>query len=441
MGLHILLVGSGGREHALAWKLAQSPLCERITVAPGNPGIARVTKTRVVPVKADAVAELVTLAVRDRADLVVCGPESALVAGLGDAMGAAGIPFFGPSRAAAEIEGSKAYAKGLMAGAGVPTAAFGVFDDLGAAEAFIDAQRGTVVVKADGLCAGKGVVVARNAAEAKAAARQMLAERAFGDAGARVVIEERLEGREVSMMALCDGTRFELLASAEDHKAVGDGDVGPNTGGMGTYSPSPLIDAALVRRIIDTIFAPTVRALAAAGRPFRGLLYGGLMLTPERGPMVIEWNCRFGDPETQSVLVRMEDDLLPWLLGAARGDLPSGPIRWRAGAAVCVVLAAPGYPAQPRVGEPIAIDPRFDAHSDGSDGEVLVFHAGTRRALVRAGDTEPPLLTAGGRVLGVTARGATLGDARAAAYAAIRDIHFPGMHYRNDIGTRGERTP
>jgi phosphoribosylamine--glycine ligase len=301
------------------------------------------------------------------------------------------------------------------------------------------------------------VVVTRNADEAKAAARQMLAERAFGDAGARVVIEERLEGREVSMMALCDGTRFELLDSAEDHKAVGDGDVGPNTGGMGTYSPSPLVDAALVRQIVDTIFAPTVRALAAAGRPFRGLLYGGLMLTPDRGPMVIEWNCRFGDPETQSVLVRMADDLLPWLLGAARGDLPAGPIRWRPGAAVCVVLAAPGYPAQPRIGEPIAIDPRFDAPSDGPsdrqsgrqsgrqsdriDGEVLVFHAGTRRALVRAGDTEPPLLTAGGRVLGVTARGATLGDARAAAYAAIRDIHFPGMHYRSDIGARGDRSP
>ena len=263
----------------------------------------------------------------------------------------AGIPFFGPSRAAAEIEGSKAYAKKLMADAGVPTAAFGVFEDVAAAEAFIDAQPGAVVVKADGLCAGKGVVVTSNAAEAKAAARQMLAERAFGDAGARVVIEERLIGREVSMMALCDGTRFELLDSAEDHKAVGDGDVGPNTGGMGTYSPSPLIDAALSSRIVETIFAPTVRALAAPGRPFRGLLYGGLMLTPDRGPVVIEWNCRFGDPETQVVLVRMQDDLLPWLLGAARGDLPPGPIAWRAGAAVCVVLAAPGYPAEPRLGE------------------------------------------------------------------------------------------
>jgi len=350
---------------------------------------------------------------------------------------AAGIPFFGPSRAAAEIEGSKAYAKRLMAGAGVPTAAFGVFDDLAAAEAFIDAQRGAVVVKADGLCAGKGVVVTSSAAEAKAAARQMLAERSFGDAGARVVIEERLSGREVSMMALCDGARFELLASAEDHKAVGDGDVGPNTGGMGTYSPSPLIDAATQRQVIDTIFAPTVRALAAAGRPFRGLLYGGLMLTPDRGPMVIEWNCRFGDPETQSVLVRMEDDLLPWLLGAARGQLPDGTIRWRAGAAVCVVLAAPGYPARPRVGEPIAL-----GDDAGRAGEVLVFHAGTRRGPAGAATGASgagPLLTAGGRVLGVTARGTDLGAARAAAYGAIRDIHFDGMHYRSDIGTRGDK--
>src|SRR5262245_50623261 len=341
MGSRILLVGSGGREHALAWKLAQSPLVDLVIVAPGNPGIEGLAKVTCIPVQAEAVAELVAAAVSAKADVVVAGPETALVAGLGDAVRAAGIPFFGPSRAAAEIEGSKAYAKRLMAGAGVPTAAFGVFDDVDAALAFVDAQPGPVVVKADGLAAGTGVVVAASKDEARAAVRRMLVDRAFGAAGARVVLEERLTGREVSMMALCDGTRIVLLASAEDHKAVGDGDVGPNTGGMGTYSPSPLVDAATQRRVVETIFAPTVRALAAAGRPFRGLLYGGLMLTPDRGPMVIEWNCRFGDPETQSVLVRMEDDLLPWLLGAARGQLPGGPIRWRAGAAVCVVLAAP----------------------------------------------------------------------------------------------------
>jgi phosphoribosylamine--glycine ligase len=436
MGLSILLVGSGGREHALAWKMAQSPLCDRILAAPGNPGIAEVPKTELRAVRAEAVDDLAALARRERVDLVVCGPESALVAGLGDAMAAAGIAFFGPSRAAAEIEGSKAYAKRLMAEAGVPTAAFGVFDDLAAAEAFIDEQRGAVVVKADGLAAGKGVVVTSSAAEAKAAARQMMADRAFGDAGARVVIEERLTGREVSMMALCDGARFELLDSAEDHKAVGDGDVGPNTGGMGTYSPSPLVDAALRARIVDTIFVPTVRALAAAGRPFRGLLYGGLMLTPDRGPMVIEWNCRFGDPETQSVLVRMEGDLVPWLLGAARGELPAGPLRWRPEAAVCVVLAAAGYPGKPALGDAITVAPPSSLAPAGDDG-VIVFHAGTRRGPADAGAA---LLTAGGRVLGITARGADLTAARARAYQAIdRQVHFPGMHYRKDIGARGTR--
>jgi phosphoribosylamine--glycine ligase len=425
VGARIFVVGSGGREHALAWKLAQSQLVELIVVAPGNPGIATVDKVRCVPIGADAVPELVAAAVAERADLVVCGPETALVAGLGDAMREAGRAFFGPSAAAAEIEGSKAYAKQLMARAGVPTAAFGAFDDLDAALAFIDARPGNVVVKADGLAAGKGVVVSSSKDEAKSAARAMMADRAFGAAGARVVIEERLTGREVSMMALCDGERLALLATSEDHKAVGDGDVGPNTGGMGTYSPSPLVDDALRARIVETIFVPTVRALGADGRPFRGLLYGGLMLTPDRGPMVIEWNCRFGDPETQSVIARMEDDLYPWLAGAARGQLPEGEPRFFDGASVCVVLAAHGYPGKVRTGDAIT---GFPLHSD-HDG-VLAFHAGTRL------DGEQ-LVTAGGRVLGVTARARTFIEARARAYSAVADIHFEGMHYRRDIGTRG----
>jgi len=354
--MRVFVVGSGGREHALVWRIAQSPLCQTVVVAPGNPGIADEAgeKVRCIPIAPDAVPELVAAAVAEKADLVVCGPEAALCAGLGDAMRAAEIPFFGPSQAAAEIEGSKAFAKKLMAEAGVPTAAFGIFDDLGAAEAFIDAQPGPVVVKADGLAAGKGVVVASTKAEAKEAARAMLKGGVFGAAGARVVIEERLAGREVTMMALCDGTRLALLASSEDHKAIGDGDVGPNTGGMGTYSPSPLVDAALAQRILDQLFVPTLRALSAAGRPFRGLLYGGLMLTPDRGPMVIEWNCRFGDPETQSVLMRLDEDLLPWLAGAANGAMPPGVPRVRPGVAVCVVVAAAGYPGKPRLGDPIA---------------------------------------------------------------------------------------
>lgn len=424
--MKVFLVGSGGREHALAWRIAASPLCEKLVVAPGNPGIATEPKVTCIPVSADATAELVAAAVAEKADLVVCGPEVALCAGLGDAMRAAGLQFFGPSRAAAELEGSKAFAKRLMYEAGVPTAAFGVFDDLGAAEAFIDAQVGPVVVKADGLAAGKGVVVAATKDEAKLAARHMLTGGAFGAAGHRVVLEERLTGREVSLLALCDGERLALLPTSEDHKAVRDGDQGPNTGGMGTYSPSPLLDAADEQRILDTIFRPTVAAMAAAGRPFQGLLYGGLMLTPDRGPMVIEWNCRFGDPETQSVLMRLDEDLLPWLAAVAAGKLPAGAPRVRPGVSCCVVLAAHGYPDKTRQGDAITGLP---APSD----DLRVFHAGTRRD----GDR---LLTAGGRVLGVTARGADLSAARARAYAAIEKIHFDGMHFRRDIGLRGQAT-
>jgi len=424
--MRLLLVGSGGREHALGWKLSASPLCERLLVAPGNPGIATLPKVTCIPIAAEAVAELVAIAVAERIDLVICGPEVALCAGLGDAMRAAAIPFFGPSRAAAEIEGSKVFAKRLMQEAGVPTAAFGVFDDLSAAEAFIEAQQGQVVVKADGLCAGKGVVVAVTKEEAKAAARGMLTGRDFGEAGARVVIEERLQGREVTMMALCDGRRLALLASSEDHKAVRDGDQGPNTGGMGTISPSPLVDEALAQRILETLFVPTLRALTASGRPFQGVLYGGLMLTPDRGPMVIEWNCRFGDPETQSVLMRFDEDLLPWLVGAAAGAMPPGSPRVRPGVAVCVVLASAGYPASPRLGDAIAGLPN-------PADDLAVFQAGTRAA------ADGRLLTAGGRVLGVTASGPDLAAARTRAYAAIEKIHFEGMHFRRDIGLRGKK--
>ena len=437
MGNRILLVGSGGREHALAWKLLQSPLCDHLVAAPGNPGIEALGrgkgsgagKVTLAPVGAEAVTDLPALAKRERIDFVVCGPEAALAKGLGDAFAKQGIAFFGPSQAAAEIEGSKKFAKDLMKRAGVPTAAYGSFDDLAAAEAFIDSQPSDVVVKADGLCAGKGVVVASSHDEAKAAARAMLRDRNFGDAGARVVIEERLFGRECSMMALCDGERFVLLATAEDHKAVLDGDRGPNTGGMGAYSPSPLVDAALTERIAKTIFAPTVAAMAAMGRPFRGLLYGGLMLTPDRGPMVIEWNCRFGDPETQAVLPRMEDDLLPWLLHTARGTLPAGSPIWSPGIAVCVVLAAEGYPGKVRSGDEIhglAEDGQLAGEGEG----LVVFHAGAKRDGQR-------LVSSGGRVLGVTALGADLDRARARAYSGIGRIWWNGMHFRKDIGLRG----
>jgi phosphoribosylamine--glycine ligase len=430
MSYRILLVGSGGREHALAWKILQSPLCERLVVAPGNPGIEALGgKVSCAAVAGDDVAGLVALAARERLDFVVCGPEAALVAGLGDAFAAAGVRFFGPSRAAAEIEGSKAFAKQLMIDAGVPTAAYGSFDDVASAEAFIDRQPRDVVVKADGLCAGKGVVVASSHDEAKAAVRSMLADRQFGAAGARVVIEERLTGREVSMMALVDGTRFVLLASAEDHKTVFDGDTGPNTGGMGAYSPSPLVDDRLAVRIGETIFAPTVRAMAAAGRPFRGVLYGGLMLTPDRGPMVIEWNCRFGDPETQAVLMRLEDDLVPWLAGAAEGHLPATPPRWTPGLSLCVVLAAAGYPGKVRSGDVI--------EGLGPDGQavnhdITVFHGGTKRS-------NGQFVTTGGRVLGVSGVGPDLDVARATVYEALAGVRWTGVHFRKDIGLRGKR--
>jgi phosphoribosylamine--glycine ligase len=431
----ILLVGSGGREHALAWKLLASPSCARLVVAPGNAGIAALAasdpRVSCVDVPADAPDALVALAAREGLDLVVCGPEAALTAGLGDAFARAGVRFFGPSAAAAEIEGSKAFAKALMARAGVPTAAHGSFDDLAAAEAFIDRQQGDVVVKADGLCAGKGVVVTSSHAEARAAARAMLADRRFGAAGARVVIEERLVGREVSMMALCDGARFTLLASAEDHKAVRDGDQGPNTGGMGAYSPSPLVDEALAARIGETIFAPTLAALASEGRPFRGLLYGGLILTPDRGPMVIEWNCRFGDPETQPVLMRLDEDLVPWLVAAADGALPERRPRWKPGLSLCVVLAAEGYPEKVRTGDPIAgLGP--DGQLGTPTAAVVVFHAGTGRSADGTG-----FVTAGGRVLGVTAAGANLAEARARVYGAVASVRWPGRHFRSDIGMRG----
>jgi len=433
VGYRVLLVGSGGREHALAWKLLQSPLCDRLIAAPGNPGIEALGrgmgkgKIKLSKLGAEATAGLVALGKAEKIDLVVCGPEVPLMGGLGDACREAGLRFFGPSRLAAEIEGSKQFAKDLMKQAGIPTAAYGSFAEVASAEAFIDAQPGNVVVKADGLCAGKGVVVASSKDEAKQAVRAMLVGKIFGDAGTRVVIEERLTGREVSMMALCDGTRFVLLASAEDHKAVLDGDRGPNTGGMGAYSPSPLVDAALTEDIARKIFAPLVAAMAEQGRPFRGLLYGGLMLTPA-GPMVIEWNCRFGDPETQAVLPRLGEDLLPWLLDAASGQLPLRSPDWLPGVSVCVVLAAEGYPGKVRTGDAIS-----GLSSDGqlADGDLLVFHAGSKREARK-------LVTGGGRVLGVTAVGGNLEEARSRVYAGIERIAWPGMHFRKDIGLRGK---
>jgi phosphoribosylamine--glycine ligase len=418
--LTLLLVGSGGREHALAWKLAQSPLCGRLVAAPGNPGIASVAELR--DVKATDVEGLVALAQEIAADLVVVGPESALEAGLADRLNALGIRCFGGSALAARLETSKAFTKDFCARHGLPTAAYGVFTDAAAAGAFLDTLTAPFVIKADGLAAGKGVVIAATRAEADAAVLDMLGGR-FGAAGARVVIEEFMHGEEASLFAICDGQTAMLFGAAQDHKRAYDGDQGPNTGGMGTYSPPPVLTQALVDQAWRELIEPTVKGMAAEGCPYVGVLYAGLMLT-ETGPKLVEYNARFGDPECQVLMLRLESDLVPLLLAAAQGELAgAAPPVWREEAAICVVLAAEGYPDAPKTGGLISQEPDFG-------GEAVVFHAGTAR------DAEGRLVASGGRVLNVCALGATLHEARDVAYAALGTVSLEGGFYRTDIGWR-----
>ena len=423
-GLRVLLVGSGGREHALAWKLARSPRLGALYAAPGNPGIAGVAEC--VPIRADDVAAVAALADRERIDLTVVGPEGPLALGVADALEARSRPVFGPSRAAAALESSKVFAKELFVRHGIPTARFGVFDDPVAARAFVMELGGQAVVKADGLAAGKGAVVCRDPAEAAQAIGDMLERRVFGDAGARVVVEELLEGEEVSVFALTDGRTVCPLASAQDHKAVFDGDRGPNTGGMGAHSPAPALDPTLARHVTETVLAPTVRGMAAEGRLYRGVLFAGLMLTPA-GPRVLEYNVRFGDPECQALMLRLADDLLPLCQAVAEGRGLPASVAWRPEAAACVVLASGGYPGEYATGLPIDGIERAEARPG-----VTVFHAGTARR-------DGGLVTAGGRVLGVTALGADIPAAVAAAYGAAGEIRFDGVHYRRDIGHRALR--
>lgn len=419
--MRILVVGSGGREHALAWKISRSPLVREVFAAPGNPGIARVAK--LVALEATDVEGIARWARESGIDLVVIGPEAPLVAGLADRVAREGIPVFGPTAAAAEIEGSKAFAKEIMASAGIPTAEYAAFTELAPAVAFARARGGQVVVKADGLAAGKGVVVCGSGDEAEAALRAMLVERAHGAAGARVVVEERLEGPEASCIAFTDGERVRMLAAAQDHKRIFDGDRGPNTGGMGAFSPTPHVGPELLAEVERTVLVPAVRELARRGRPFRGALYAGLMLTA-RGPRVLEFNARLGDPETQPILMRMRGDIAPALLAAAKGDLSPIALEFDPRAAVGVVLAAEGYPGKPASGDAI----------EGADGpfaeEVQVFHAGTARA------ADGRVVTSGGRVLTVCALGEGLDDAARRAYDAAGRIRFRGMQYRGDIGKR-----
>ncbi|GAB4522552.1 MAG: phosphoribosylamine--glycine ligase [Haliangiales bacterium] len=428
--MKILVIGSGGREHALCWRLAQSD--HDVVCAPGNPGIAAVA--RCLDVAIGDLDRLVQAAVDEAAELVVVGPEAPLVAGLADRLRGAGIAVFGPGADGAKLEGSKIFCKQFFERHSIPTARFRACATVAEADSAIDAllaggARG-VVVKADGLAGGKGVVVAATADEARAAARAMLEEGRFGAAGAQLIVEERLHGRELSVMALCDGSRFVLLAQAEDHKALHDGDVGPNTGGMGTVSPPGFaLTPALIEQIEARVFTPTVRGLKAEDIDYRGLLYAGLMIDDDGQAWMLEYNCRFGDPETQPVLARLESDLGLWLAGAARGALPAGALSWDPRTAVCVVLCAPGYPRQTVTGATItgALDGDGQPRDFGPD--VTVFHAST----ARAGDA---LVTAGGRVLGVTALANDIHAARQHAYQSIAQIHFEGVHYRRDIGAR-----
>ncbi len=414
--MKVLLLGGGGREHAIGWKLAQSPHLEMLISVPGNPGLAALGAVvpQVNPTDAEAV---VALAAANAVDLVVVGPEAPLAAGVVDALDAAGIAAFGPTAGAARLESSKAFAKSIMQRAGIPTAHAAAFSSVGEAEAHLDTAAGPFVVKADGLAAGKGVLVTEDRAAAKAWARLCL-EGGFGDAGATIIIEEFLTGDEVSVFALCDGTDAIPLTPARDYKRLGDGGTGPNTGGMGCYSPVPDLAADLVDTTLRDVIAPVLRMLAEDGTPYRGFLYAGLMLTDE-GPKVLEFNCRLGDPETQVVLPRLAQDLLPLLAAGAAGTLGTQSLAWTEDAAVDVVLASRGYPEAPEKGHLISgLDHAEDA---------LVFHAGTRRS-------GEGIVTAGGRVLNVVGRGPTVDAARGRAYAAAAQIDFEGKVYRRDIG-------
>jgi phosphoribosylamine--glycine ligase len=426
--MNLLLVGGGGREHALAWRIRQSPVVERLLAAPGNPGIAR--HARCVEVRVDDFDGLVALAERERVDLVVVGPEAPLVGGLADRLQDRGLTVFGPRRAAAAIEGSKAFAKALMARHGIPTARFATFDDPSAARRFARELGAPLVVKTDGLAAGKGAIVCATLDDAHRAIAECMERRVFGAAGATVVVEEFMVGEEASFFAVSNGDDAVALAAAQDHKTVFDDDRGPNTGGMGAYSPAPRVDRAMRDRVMAEIVRPTIAALAKDAEPYRGVLYVGLMLTAD-GPKVVEFNCRFGDPECQVIVARSGPDPVPLMLAAARGDDLGSGARWEmdwgadgaTDVAVCVSVASGGYPGPYPTG--LAIDGVERAERHG----VHVFHAGTA---IRDGQ----LVTHGGRVLGVTAVAGDLETAIARAYAGVGEITFEGMHYRRDIGRR-----
>jgi phosphoribosylamine--glycine ligase len=419
--MKVLVVGGGGREHALVWKIAQSPLVNKIYCAPGNPGIGSIAEN--VALAVDDLDGLLAFALRQKIDLTIVGPELPLSLGIVDRFEAAGLKAFGPYQNAAIIEASKAFSKDLMANYGIPTAAYEVFTEIKPALAFVRKLGTPFVIKADGLAAGKGVIIAQDFAEAEATVHDMLGGNAFGAAGSRVVIEEFLRGEEASFLALTDGKKIVPLASAQDHKAIFDGDLGPNTGGMGAYSPAPVVTEKIHQIAMEQVMRRAVDGMAAEGRPYRGVLYAGLMIDDGQ-VKTLEFNARFGDPECQPLLLRMKSDLVPLLVAIAAGDLGNLSIDWHDQAAVCVVMAAAGYPGDYGKGEEIS---GLDAAAAIDD--LIVFHAGTA-------SKDGKVVTNGGRVLGVTARGDSVKAAIAKAYEGVQAIHWPGAQYRTDIGKK-----
>jgi phosphoribosylamine--glycine ligase len=421
--MNILVIGSGGREHALAWKAAQSPLVETVYVAPGNAGTAHEPNMQNVDVDVGDIDGLKQFAMENDIGLTIVGPEAPLVQGVVNTFTAAGLKCFGPSYQASQLEGSKSFTKDFLARQKIPTADYQVFTEVEPALAYLQEQGAPIVIKADGLAAGKGVIVATDLATAEAAVRDMLAGNAFGEAGSRVVIEEFLEGEEASFIVMVDGENVLPMATSQDHKRVGDGDTGPNTGGMGAYSPAPVVTDTVYQRIMDEVIMPTVKGMAAEGRPYTGFLYAGLMITSDGAPKVIEYNCRFGDPETQPIMLRMRSDLVAHCLAALDGKLDTETTEWDPRVSLGVVLAAGGYPGDYAKGAVISGLPEADSE------DQKVFHAGTA-------EQDGQIVTAGGRVLCATALGNSVAEAQAKAHALADRISWDGMFRRTDIGYR-----
>ena len=419
--MNVLIVGGGGREHALAWKIAQSSLVHKVFVAPGNAGTALEPGVENIPIEADDLIALRYFALEHGVTLTIVGPEAPLVEGIVDNFQAVGLKCFGPSQAAAQLEGSKAFCKDFLTRHGIPTAAYASFTDVADASAYISTMTAPIVVKADGLAAGKGVAIAQTQAEALTAVKDMLTGNAFGEAGNRVVIEEFLVGEEASFIVMADGTHALALATSQDHKARDDGDKGPNTGGMGAYSPAPVVTADIHDRVMREVIEPTLAGMSKDGMPYTGFLYAGLMIAKDGTPKVLEFNCRFGDPETQPILMRLQSDLVQLCLAAVDGKLDQVSAEWDPRPALGVVMAAGGYPGDYRKGDPIGGLPEL--HSDDSK----VFHAGTRHH-------DFHIVTSGGRVLCVCALGDTVADAQRKAYEVAKKIRWKGAFYRKDIG-------